>query len=488
MFLIVALALQAFASPTASCQPSAEAAFASVEDKVAEYEKKREEAGKDVDKLWKLYLWCDNYGLDKQGRSCLRAVIKVDEHHREAHEALGHLEYNGEWFTSQKKLDKYKAAEELRIAKEQGLVKYHDEWVSKEDLPYLKRGMTRDDNGDWVNKEDLEKQQAGWVKQDLVWVSPEEAGNIEKGLWKCGDAWLTIEKANEYHSELGQWWIIPTEWFTVYTTADRDVAMKAVDHMGRAYRDVHRALGQSPDGPVVVTVLRNNDQYGAFAAGSETQFPTEVRGLSSVHWAYFADSWFLGDDAEFLGSGVGYWDASSDAGNSFGIHSVRHAATLSLLEAADPSPKALSSGRKSGFERWNGVDFWREKKFPEWYRFGIASYVDRYFIDQFAASDKYNWARDWSIQNLMTKGGLRKLEDIFEAELNVDQMESSIKLMNELGLVMAFVLDGKNVEVAAAFGAVKHAIREGKGQDKAFSALSEAIIENEAALREFAGI
>ncbi len=88
----------------------------------------------------------------------------------------------------------------------------------------------------------------------------------------------------------------------------------------------------------------------------------------------------------------------------------------------------------------------------------------------------------------MSKGGLRPLKEVFSGELDVNDLESSIKLMNEVGLVVAFILDGKNAEVAAAYGAVKHAMREGEGHDKAFKDLQKAITDNEKALREFAGI
>lgn len=464
---------------------------ASQDDPKQEYKDKKKAAGKDPEKLWEVYLWCEAYGLEKEGRSCLRAIVKADPDHREAHLKLGHLEYNGQWFTTQKKLDKFKAAEELRIAEEEGLVKWNDEWVKLEDLPYLERGMVRDDDGKWVSKEELEKIQGGWVKQDTTWVSPEEMPNMEKGLWKCGNEWLSIEKANEYHSKLGQMWTIPGDYFVLYTTCDREVAMKIMDHMNRAQRDAARILGGSPAELPHVAMLRSQEQYGKFAAGSETNPITEVLGLSSIHYAYFGEVWFDPENGDYHAAGVGYWDASTDAGNSFGPHSARHAAALSLIEAADPSPKSLKNLRKKGdsyIERFIG-DFYKEKKMPNWFRYGAASYVDRYFIDQFVASGgNPNWAREWSVQNLVGKGGLRPIKEVFSGELSANSPDDSAKLLNERGLVLAFILDGKCQPVTNALGAVKAAVRAGEGQKKAFKDLEVAVLKNEKALRAFAGL
>ncbi|MFT7485164.1 MAG: hypothetical protein ACI9F9_001011 [Candidatus Paceibacteria bacterium] len=457
-------------------------------DKLTEYEKKRTEAGKDEAKLWKLYEWCVAFDLGKQGRSCCRAILKKNDNHTGAHEALGHIDYDGQWFKTAKKLANYQQAEELRIAEEQGLIKYKGEWVSEEDLPYLKRGMSRDTNGGWINAEDLKRQQDGWIKQDLVWVSPDETDNIGKGLWKCGERWLTLEEANAYHAKIGSWWIIPTDRFILYTTVDRETSEKVIDHMGRAYGDVQKALGKLSESAVAVTVFRDAEQYSTFASGAEERRPTESRGLSSIHWAYLAADWYEGSELEFLGSGVGYWDASTEAGNSFGVHSVRHATALSLLEAADPSPKVVGYVQDKGLDRYKGDDFWAEKQLPEWFRFGVASYTDRYFVDQFAAKDKYNWAREWSIQNLQVLGGMTPVAAMFDTKLDINQMESSLKLMSSLGLLFAFALDGENKEVIEAHAAVKAALREGEDPAKALKALRKVLTKNEPALREFAGI
>lgn len=486
--LLLATALPGSASAREELVPPAFSS--SVEDRKAEYEKKRAEAGDDVAKLWDLYLWCEAFGMDKEGRSCLRAILKVDDGHREAHEKLGHLEYDGKWFTSKSKLEKYKKEEEKRRAEEEGLVRFGDEWVPADDLPFLERGLVRDADGEWVSKEDLEKQEAGWVRQDLVWVSPVEKENIDKGLWKCGEEWKTLAEANEYHSRLGQWWVIPTDYFVLHTTLDRDAAMEVVDHMDRAYRDLNRLLGGSPEGKVVVTMLRSSEQYGRLAAGGNGIPPVETRGLSSLHYAFLADIWFSAE-GEYIGGGVGYWNTEDPDGAAWGRHSARHAAALSLIEAADPSPGFIAKARKSKLQGLKPDEFWSEKRFPEWFRFGLASYADRYFIDQFVGQGgNAEWAREWSVQNLLAKGGLRPIPDLFKLRLDLNKFDDSSKMLNEFGLLVAFAIDGKNPEVSAAYGAVKGALRgdDPKALALAFKGLQDAIVKNEKALLEFAGI
>lgn len=490
--LIAGLALLPLPDRVVTAAPS-EPLSLQAEDRKAEYEAKRAEAGEDVEKLWDVYLWCEAFGMEKEGRSCLRAILKVDDGHREAHEKLGHIEYDGQWFTSKAKLERYKKDEAKRKAEEEGLARFNDEWVPAEDLPFLERGLVRNDDGEWVSKEDHEKQQAGWIRQDLVWISPDEKANLDKGLWKCGEEWKTLAEANEYHSKLGQWWVIPTDYFTLYTTLDREAAMEAVDHMDRAYRDLNRLLGGSPPGRVPVTMLRSAEQYGRFAAGGNGVPQVESRGLSSLHYAFLADLWFDWTDQAlpYLGGGVGYWDKDADNGDAWGRHSARHAAALSLVEAADPSTRAVEKTRKSKLQGFKPDEFWAEKRFPEWFRFGLASYADRYFIDQFVAQGgEAEWARKWSVENLLAKGGLRPIQDLFKARLDLNKFDDSAKLLNEFGLLVAFAIDGKNPEVAAAYGAVKGALRgdDPRALATAMKALQDAIIANEKALLEFAGI
>ncbi len=486
--LLLCLSLQ----PAISSNPAPPVELG-VEDPKEEYKRRRDEAGKDIDKLWELYEWCDAFGLSKEGRSCLRAILKVDKEHVAANEGLGHIRYDGKWFKSQKKLDAYKKKEELRIAEEKGLVKHEGEWVPAEDLPYLKRGMVRDDSGEWVDKESYRRQQEGWLQQDMTWISPEEKEKADAGLWKCGEEWLSLEDANKYHAELDQWWVIPTDYFILYSTCKREVALESVEHMDRAFRELSRIYGRAPQERVPVFLLKSQGQYSSLATGAgRNRDGSETRGLSSVHYAYFADVLLVenGDKVEWLRCGVSYWDADAENGAQWGKHSARHAAAESFAEAIDPSPKALEEFASTGSITNKSLDkYWSEKLVPEWFRVGAVTYSERYFVDNLVkAGGNPHWARDWSIQNILNKGGLQPIADILDGELSASDPEGSAKRMNQLGLIMAFVLDGKIPALKQAHAAVKAALKSGKPGTKEFKALSKALEAHEEQFRKFAGV
>ena len=101
--------LIAFSFPTFAWTSAGTVAgvLAQDDDPEAIYKERREEAGKDPVKLWELHLWCEAYGMEKEAKSCARAVVKYDESHKEAHEYLGHVFYDGQWFTSERKLERF---------------------------------------------------------------------------------------------------------------------------------------------------------------------------------------------------------------------------------------------------------------------------------------------------------------------------------------------------------------------------------------------
>jgi hypothetical protein len=462
----------------------------------AEFEKRKTEAGNDVGKLWKLYEWCRDKKRDKDGKATLKKILKLDPNHKEANIALGNVFYDGKWFPSQAKVDEYKKAKEAEEKRAQGLVEWKGQWVPPEDVPFLERGLVRDDSGAWVNPAEAKKLQEGWVRQDFEWIPPAETENVTKGLWKCDGKWLTLEEADKFHAEIGQWWRIPGERFHIYTTCDRDLATQKVKReLEAAYDELARAYGTKPATPVIVIVLRDGSQYSSYAAGDEAeQRPsTDALGLSSVHYAYYADAAMDPDTGAFLGAGVGYWDASTKDGPRWGVHSVRHALGQSFGEALDLSPKTIERTKKT---RMTSDQFWEsfydEKRVPRWFRYGAAAYAERYYRDNTVGiGGDPLWARKWSIQNIVTRGGLRPLKQLFEFKLTVDGGPDSTKLINEAGLVVAFALDGENAAVGDKLKKLQEAIAGGKDKKtvgEAGKALEAELIKQEAELKKFAGL
>jgi hypothetical protein len=454
-------------------------------DSKAEYEKLRKEAEGAPEKLWKLYEWCDQRALDKEGRSVLRAILKLDDNDRRAHELLGEIEFDGKWFANQKKVDEYKAKKLEDEAKRTGKVVHEGELVDPADLAKLKSGLKKLDDGRWVTAEEHRRITEGWVRHDLDWVPPAEAPNIEKGLFKCGEQWLAEPEADTYHSELGKWWRIPSDHFVIFSTCDRKQTMRARDEAERAYREFNRVLGKTPESAVPVLILRNVDQFNELAG----QPGTELLGFSSLHGATIAEVWEEPLRMGMTSAGFCYWDSTDKGLDPFGPMWVRHAAGQALVEALDPSPKTLSAliqGKAIGSVP---VEWWEEKKLPRWLRYGACAYVERYMVDAFVKQGgDPHWMRKWSIDNILNKGGIDPIDSILAFEPTLEDVPKSQKWINQTGLVMSFILDGKCAAVTQAHQALKEAFKTGKDLKQGFQGLEEALRKNETEFRKYAGV
>jgi hypothetical protein len=357
----------------------------------------------------------------------------------------------------------------------------------------LERGLVRDETGMWVDKETREKILAGWLRQDTEWVHPDEAGKIEAGLWKCGEEWLETKKANTYHSKFSSWWRIPDEVFLLHTTCDRELAEKALGEMHIAVREVKRVLGMAPETKVNIALLRSAKQYGSYAAGNEVKGrqPAEVSGKSSIHHAFMAEIWFDATSGTHMGAGVGYWDNTDDIKTRYGPFSIRYAAAIGILERLDPSPSTMEKIRKNP-TTLNGDKFYRdfygEKRLPEWFREGICSYAERWLLDSTVKrGGNTKWIREWSAENLINKGGLRPIKRIFTDKVSVNDPESS-KLLNERGLVVAFLVDSDIDDLKAKHFELKLKFKKGEDLSSTLKAIERLIIKHEQDLRKFAGI
>ncbi len=487
--VLVSLALP-FAAP-AALGASSPGSLAAQDDKKAEYERRVAEAEGDAAKLWKVYEWCDARGMEKEGRSVLRKILKINEDDRRAHELLGEVEYDGKWFPSEKKVEEYKKKKLEDEAKRSGKAVYKGELVDPADLPFLERGMKKTESGEWVSAEDFKRMSEGWVKQDFTWVSPDEMPNLEKGLWKCGDKWLPIAEADAYHSELGKWWKVPSDYFVIYSTCSRQTVEQIIDECKRAYREFNRVCGKTPTARVPLIVLNSAEQYNKFAQGDGQQTP-ELRGFSSLHGAGIAEIWQEPLREGMTSAGMTYWDISNDADNRRGPIFVRHAAAQSLAEGLDPSPKTLAALAAQRASNSIADDWWKEKVFPQWFRYGAVSYVERYIVDQFVGSGgDADWIRKWSKENLVRVGGLDPLDTILACALDLTQLDASAKLLNESGMLMHFILDGKCMPVVEAHGALKAALKSAKDPKAvktAFTALETVLRKHEPDFRKFAGI
>jgi len=458
------------------------------QDQRAEFDRRFKEARGDWEKLWELHRFTEARSMRNEGRRVLREILAVDDGDPRANELLGHLPFDGRWFKDQKQLDAYILVQDRAEALAKGYVEYEGGWVAPEDIPYLQRGLVRAADRSWVTPEVLVKMHAGWVRHDLEWVPPEDAVHIDAGLYKCGDEWLELDAANAYHAQLDLWWRLPGSMFNVYSTLDRADALKVLEEIETTVTDLQRVFGARPLLPQHVLVLRSAKQYNQFTAGvDKLRAAMESRGLSSVHGASFADLWIDLEQREYLGCGVTYYDASSEAQRRFGRLFVRHAAALSFIEGIDSSPKTRAAFKTARRSVFNLDAHQKEKRIHPLMRRGAAAYVERYFIDPASGTGvEPDWTRRWSVSNLERLGGIPSVERMVEMKLRVEDPSAAGNLLNAAGLFMAFVLDGDDPHVKAAHDAWKVALNAGGDMKAADTALFAAMRERESALRAFA--
>src|SRR5262249_53884711 len=158
--------------------------------------------------------------------------------------------------------------------------------------------------------------------------------------------------ADRRHATLDSMWRIPGAEVTVYSTAEREVALRAQHEMGRALVDLRHVFGTEPVLPLRVAVLREEEQYDRFAFGDPDgkRAATHAGRLQTVHSAFFAERWFPRVDGkpEFDGMGVCYWEHQVPNGDLYGVHAARLAVGLSFVDALDPSPNAVKKALASG--------------------------------------------------------------------------------------------------------------------------------------------
>ncbi|MEW6744342.1 MAG: hypothetical protein AB1486_16430 [Planctomycetota bacterium] len=92
--------------------------------------------------LFDLAMWCKEQRLKKEYRQLLDEILKLRPDHDGAHEELGHVRYDGKWFTKSELLDYKKKEEEQNLAR--GLVLHEGRWITKDEqmlaLGYQKVG------------------------------------------------------------------------------------------------------------------------------------------------------------------------------------------------------------------------------------------------------------------------------------------------------------------------------------------------------------
>jgi poly(3-hydroxybutyrate) depolymerase len=449
-------------------------------------------AGEDPDLLWQLARWCWENERVPAGTRTLEKLLRIDPEHAEARKALGHVRGFERWFPSQDALDRFAVSQDEAVARSRGYVQQRSMWINPGDRTPFSKGLTKDTfTGQWLGLDETKRLAGGWARQDLDWIEPTEAGQVDLGLWRVDGEWLELADAERRHASVERMWSIPGPEIQLHTTVERNVAARAAGHMQRALDDLRKVFGVEPTLPLDVALLHDEEQYDLFAFGAPDgrRRPTHAARLHTVHMAFFAESWFGNLDGKpiFRGMGVGYWDAHVPDGDAYGVHSARLATGLSYVEAIDPSPKAVRKVARAEPTAEYLEAYRAEKRLPEWLRRGGAVYAERYFEDATVGEggDRW-WARRWSLANLRERGGLRPLGEVLSLQLDPEKRDDSLKLLIESGLLVAFAVDGGCAPVAQAHAELRRVLAEGSSPTKAVAALEEALRANEDALRAFA--
>jgi hypothetical protein len=467
-------------------------------------------AGKDVAKLLELANSYVTAAQEDSAKKVFRKVLELDANNEAAHKALRHQLYDKRWFESFAELSKYKREEAAKM-KAKGLARFKDEWVPEAELPFLNMGWTKDEQGVFQNpvaaaraKQIAEWKAAGYEfrADDGSWIAPDDKEKWAAKLWKCGEEWVDMAKANEFHSKPEHAWELAGEHFLVETTMDWEGGYSARWHADKIWPELLRIFGVELASKPQVAVLSSLEQYN-LVAGNTPLLP-ESEGYSSLHGAYFADLYF-DDDAkppQFLGCGVSYWVRKDAKGEIWGPLWLRWAAAQSYVDAIDPSWGAIGDRIAGGGTVESAAfaaTFWSEKKIPRWLRYGAASYVERFERDPLAAEGADPWAlRAFAFAELKKDdekkktGGLRKLDDVFAFGLDIKDIPGSSRLYHEAGLVVAYLLDGAagDKELAEKHKAFKTALKAGKKADiaAAVTALQKSLGKHEKDIRKFAGL
>ncbi|MBK7645024.1 MAG: hypothetical protein IPJ19_18590 [Planctomycetes bacterium] len=501
MFAAFALTLTLATSPSSPSNALPAATPFAAQD--PQLETKLAAAGKDVAKLLELAAACTASGQEEDARKVYAKVLELDAANEAAHKALRHQFYDQKWFESFAELAKYKREEAAKM-KQKGLARFKDEWVPEGDVPFLSMGWTKDEKNAWHNPVVLarEKQIAEWKDagyefraDDNSWIAPNERDKWASLLWKCGEDWVDMAKANEFHAKPEQCWELAGEHFLTNTTIDWEGANLARWHADKTWLELVRIFGVEPVTKPQLFVLDSLEQYN-LVAGTTPILP-EFEGYSSLHGAYFADLYFEGsaEAPQFGGCGVSYWDRKDPKAGSWGPLWLRWAAAQSFVEGIDPSWSAVGETIVEGGAPGANfaAAFWAEKKIPRWLRYGAASYVERFEKDPQAAEGADPWTlRNFAFAELKKAGGLRKLDQIFAFGLDIKDIPGSSRYYEEAGLVVAFLLDGAptDKDLAAKHEAFKAALKSGSKADvgKAAVALQKALAKHEKDIAKFAGL
>jgi hypothetical protein len=403
-----------------------------------EYRERREKLGKfDLDGHLELARWCNGVGLKREYKSQLNYIIKEDPEHASARKELGHVKFDGQW-VPESQLETLKKKKEEDEYKAKGWTKYNGEWVDPADIPNLKKGLIKVD-GRWLTAEEKAKVDQGWVFHEGELLSPDANEKLKQGLFPVDGGWVNEEQADTYHAKWATPWQITEGQVCLRTNAKRKHAVsKVLPEIKLAYRRMRTLFGgKEPAQLIDLYLLGSINDYNAYAGTTET-------GAESSNYGAYLD----------VASPKRPAIALND--DRFLRHHLGYAIGLAYIDRVK-EPKVV---------------------IPAWFQTAVAGYCDRFY-------DKAD--RKWLIDNSpYITGGFAKYADLMAAfdPGNTDS-DSFLKAMSQLGLLVAYFVDGGNPKHTQLFQEAMQAILDGKGLDAKIRAIVKVAKELDEAVPEF---
>lgn len=368
----------------------------------------------DANGLFQVAKWADENGLKTDSKRLLRQVIKIDPEHAEARAMLGYQKYEGKWLT-QREIDREKAKKEEADREKQGLKKWKNEWVPKEDYEKYEKGLvpvTVDNQKKWVTPVEKERIDKGMTLVDGQWITPEEKEHLAKGEFKIGDKWVNEDEANKVHAEFTNPWELEGELCTLTTTCKRKFAKDAVRHADLTIREAYRVIGMElPKEPVKVGLIMVKDLNDYNTLGNSVQDANEA--TMSSNWATFV----LPDQNTNRFVGVSMYevlDEKNEAGNNdFSLGHVRHAAAAAAIK---------------------NMNFVEAP--PPWFAIGVATYLERYWHPIHNDTKNRKLLSAWSASSLDREGGMIQLKNYFEP------FKVTKQTILQSGLILSYLING----------------------------------------------
>ncbi len=127
----------------------------------------RANEAKDVKARWDLYKWAKKKGFKKELRFILEGIVDLKPNDKRAHKLLGHVKHDGKWMTPEE-VEAYEKQKFEEAQRAKGLVQYKGEWVTQEEKDAREKGLKKDGD-EWVTEEEYHRRR-GEQKINGKWV------------------------------------------------------------------------------------------------------------------------------------------------------------------------------------------------------------------------------------------------------------------------------------------------------------------------------